>query len=76
MKQVVGIATCKTENEAAAVVNAAAAIKGVQVHQEGLDIEVTFTPDDRCTALEEDRTIKRILDILEPVEIHGFSFIS
>lgn len=76
MTRFVGVATCDTESEAANVTNAAAFINGAKVHQEGLEVEIIFEPDDRCSSFEEERAVKRIIDIIEPIKVHGFSTIS
>lgn len=76
MRQFIGVASCENETEAANVTNAATFIPGVKIHQEGTKVEVIFEPDDRCSSFEEERTMKRILDVIETVKEHGFSTIS
>lgn len=75
MERFVGVANCADETEAANIVGRAAFISGVKINQTGLEVEIIFEPDDRCSSLEESRTIKRILDLIEPVQNHGISMI-
>lgn len=76
MVQLTGVAECASKEEARRVVEDLQHIPAVKFNQFGNRIDVYYTPD----CLENDTvvayTMRRILDVLEQVEEHGFSTIS
>lgn len=73
MKQFIGTAICDNEEQAIETIEKLKSIRGAKVAHNGLEIEVTYHPDDRATHLEETRAVAIILDVIERISTHGFT---
>lgn len=76
MVQLTGVAECVSKEEARRVVDDLQHIPAVKFNQFGNRIDVYYTPDPFESETAVNNTVRRILDVLEQVEEHGFSTIS
>ena len=68
-----GIMECKDEYELDMVMNKLSCVRNARVTNNGLTVAVDYTPLDTETAFEEEEAVARLTDIIESVEVHGFS---
>ena len=68
-----GIMECKDKSEFDSVMSKLKAIRNAKVFSDCLTITVDYYPSDTETEFEEEEAIARLTDIMESVEIHGFS---
>lgn len=67
----VATARCQDEGELIQVLGRLACITNAQVEVQGLDIGIIYEPSDTETSREEEETIAKLTDIIEPIPIHG-----
>ena len=68
-----GLMECKDEYELDMTLNKLKCVRNAQVFVNELAITVDYEPSDTETAFEEEEAVARLTDIIESVEIHGFS---
>ena len=68
-----GIIECKDESELDATLTKLKCVRNAAIINDGLTIAVDYNPLDTETEFEEEESIARLIDIIESVEIHGFS---
>ena len=68
----IGSAICKNEDEMLDALGRLATMPNVKVEKSGLRFVVSYTPKDTETYRESEKTIARLVDILEAIEDHGF----
>ena len=68
-----GIMECKDEYELDMTLNKIKCVRNAKVYTHGLTISVDYAPSDTETAFEEEEAVARLTDIIESVEVHGFS---
>lgn len=68
-----GLMICNNEYELEMVLKKLKEVRNAQVTVQGLSVAVDYAPADTETSFEEEETVARITDILESVELHGFS---
>lgn len=68
-----GLMICNNEYELEMVLKKLKEVRNAQVTVQGLSVVVDYEPADTETSFEEEETIAKITDILESVELHGFS---
>lgn len=71
-----GLMECKDEYELDMVMNKLKCVRNAKVVNRGLTVAVDYSPSDTETAFEEEEAIARLTDIIESVEVHGFSLAS
>lgn len=68
-----GLMICDNEYEFESVLKRLAEIRNAKVTTNGLSISIDYEPLDTESELEEQENIARLIDIIESVELHGFS---
>lgn len=68
----IGSAICKDEEELLATLGRLATLPNVEVQRLGLRVSISYTPKDTETYRESEKTVARLIDILESVKDHGF----
>lgn len=68
-----GLMECKDEYELDMVLNKLKCVRNAKVYTHALTVAVDYEPSDTETAFEEEETVARLTDIIESVEVHGFS---
>lgn len=76
MRRFIGIATCETDNDADLVEQKASSISGVIINRTGANVELVFEPDGKYSVIEERITVAKIMSVIEPIQVHGFSMSS
>ena len=64
---------CDNEYEFESVLKRLAEIRNAKVTTNDLSISIDYEPLDTESELEEQENIARLIDIIESVELHGFS---
>ena len=68
-----GLMICDNEYEFESVLKRLAEIRNAKVTTNDLSITIDYEPLDTESELEEQENIARLIDIIESVELHGFS---
>lgn len=68
-----GLMICDNEYELESVIKRLAEIRNAKVTTNDLSISIDYEPLDTESELEEQENIARLIDIIESVELHGFS---
>lgn len=68
-----GLMICDNEYEFESVLKRLAEIRNAKVTTNDLSISIDYEPLDTESELEEQENIARLIDIIESVELHGFS---
>lgn len=68
-----GLMVCKDEYELDTILKRLKEVRQAKVYVNDCTIAVDYVPSDTETAFEEEEAIARLLDIIESVQIHGFS---
>ena len=70
-----GIVECKDEYELDMVITKLKCVRNAAIFNDGLTVAIDYVPSDTETEFEEEEAIARLTDIIESVEIHGFSIV-
>ena len=73
MKLLSGLMICDTDYEFETVMRNLAEVRNAKVTTNDLSIAVDYEPLDTEDYFEEQENIARLIDIIESVELHGFS---
>lgn len=73
MKLLSGLMICDTDYEFETVMKNLAEVRNAKVTTNDLSIAVDYEPLDTEDEFEEQENIARLIDIIESVELHGFS---
>ena len=73
MKLLSGLMICDTDYEFETVMRNLAEIRNAKVTTNDLSIAIDYEPLDTENEFEEQENIARLIDIIESVELHGFS---
>ena len=73
MKLLSGLMICDTDYEFETVMRNLAEVRNAKVTTNDLSIAVDYEPLDTEDEFEEQENIARLIDIIESVELHGFS---
>ena len=73
MKLLSGLMICDTDYEFETVMRNLAEVRNAKVTTNDLSISVDYEPLDTEDEFEEQENIARLIDIIESVELHGFS---
>ena len=73
MKLLSGLMICDTDYEFETVMKNLAEVRNAKVTTNDLSISVDYEPLDTEDYFEEQENIARLIDIIESVELHGFS---
>ena len=76
MIQFTGLADCADKDEASSVIRGLMRIPDVKFDQSENRVEAYYMPDAEDTDSIVEDTVRKIINILEVVEVHGFSIIS
>lgn len=68
-----GLMECKDEYELDMTINKLKCVRNANIVTHGLTVAVDYTPSDTESAFEEEEAVARLTDIIESVEVHGFS---
>ena len=68
-----GLMECKDEYELDMTINKLKCVRNAKITTHGLTVAVDYTPLDTESAFEEEEAVARLTDIIESVEVHGFS---
>ena len=72
-KMLTGLVICKDEYEVETVLKRLKEVRFAEIKVDGVSISIDYTPSDVESYFEEQECIARLIDIIESVELHGFS---
>lgn len=70
-----GLMICDNDYEYESILKRIAEVRNAKVTTNDLSIAVDYMPLDTESELEEQENVARLIDIIESVELHGFSFV-